>query len=167
MHPFRARTIPVLLIAAATLVTGAASADAAVVARSTLYRGGHAVGRVAGIVTYAPNGMAVSNARVTGFTAPAADAGWRTRTTISSGCIDPGFDPSQESIDGFHYTQYTVSSRWRTTHLEGTTGSLSTTDLIHACPGTQEPFGSTVISVTVQNAGGTAVVGRTTLWAAG
>jgi hypothetical protein len=158
----------VLSVATAAVLATAPAANAFTQAVSApVYRSGSRVGTATGSFALTSNGWAVLNVRVLGFRAPNANRSWRARTTISSGCTDPGFDPSTDNGADFHAVDVTASSPWRTTRISGSSGNLTTTDFVKECPAGQVPGSSFRLTLTVQDSAGTTRVGFAQLFAAG
>jgi hypothetical protein len=157
--------VAVVLVAALALPAAAQAFTQAVSA--PVYRSGSRVGTASGSFALTSNGWAVLNVRVLGFRAPSSGRSWRTRTTISSSCVEPGFDPAVDNPDDFASTVVNVSSPWRTTRIAGSIGTLTTTDFVEECPSGQGPGSSFLLTLTVQNSAGTTRVGAAQLFAAG
>ncbi|MCW2829793.1 MAG: hypothetical protein JWP31_485 [Aeromicrobium sp.] len=154
------------LMAALALLTAPAHAFSQRVS-APVKRAGVTVGTASGTLVVAANGWAVVGVKVTSFSAPIANRSWRTRTTLKTGCTEPGFDPSEDDPADFAATPVNASSAWRTTRITGSTGTLVTSDLVKECPSGQVPGSSLVLALAVQDAAGTTNVGVARLFAAG
>ena len=163
----RIRILVLLAVLTASLALPAAAQAFTQAVSAPVYRSGSRVGTATGSFALTSNGWAIINVRVLGFRAPSANRSWRTRTTMVTSCVEPGFDPATDNPDDFASTAVSVSSPWRTTRIAGTSGTLTTTDFVEECPAGQGPGSSFRLTLTVQNSAGTQRVGFAQLFAAG
>jgi hypothetical protein len=154
-----------LAIACALMATPAASAFSDSVS-APVTRSGSRVGSATGAFVLADNGWAVTSVKAFSFRAPQANRSWRARTVLTSGCTEPGFDPSVDDPSTVQNVAVTVVSPWRTTRIAGTTGTLSTTDVVKECPAGLVPGGTMVLRLAIQSTSG-ASAGSALLFAAG
>jgi hypothetical protein len=167
MTGLRLRLLALSIAIAAPLAAAPAANAWSQAVSAPVYRSGSRVGTAHATLVLASNGWAIVNARVVGFRAPSSNHSWRTRTSISTSCTDPGFDPSSDNGDDFHIVAVNASSPWRTTRIAGTTGNLTTNDFVKECPSGQVPGPSFLLTLTVQNPTGATRVGFAQLFAAG
>jgi len=159
---------PTLLVVAMLALAAPTGATAETFqAEAPVKRAGITVGTGKAKLVYGAHSVAVRSSFVLRFRAPEADASWRARTALSFACARPGFDPSSDDGDDFGLVSFTLRSAWRTTHLDGTTGTLRINASSRRCPAGKEPAGSALLTLAVQDAAGTENVGRATLFAAG
>lgn len=160
--------LAVVALALACLFVAAPNALAATYKRSApVKRAGITVGTGKSTLVIGTRGFTTRSSFVVAFEAPSEDATWRARTTLSVGCARPGFDPSSADPDDYGYVAITLNSRWKSTHLDGTRGTLQINRASRTCPDGKVPAGGALLKLTVQNAAGTTTVGRATLFAAG
>lgn len=161
------RLVSVSVILACALVAAPEALAAPVPLAAPLVHAGHTVGTARGSLSLTSNGFAVLNVRVIGFRAPSADRSWRTRTTLTTSCVEPGFDPAEDDPADFASTTIRYSSAWKTTRVTGRTGTLWTNDFVKECPAGQVPGSSLQLTLLVQNSAGTTRVGFANLFSAG
>lgn len=164
----RLRSHLVALSAAAALALFLAPAAQAFLnpMSAPVMRGGTRVGSATGSLVLADNGWAVTSVRAVGFRAPQANRSWRARTVLTSGCVEPDFDPSVDDPSSTRSVTVTAVSKWRTTRISGTTGSLSTNDVVEECPAGLTPGGTIVVRLAIQSTSGVSA-GSAMLFAAG
>jgi hypothetical protein len=167
MIRIRSLLVSSVLVGLVALVTATSASAFSTPLSATVRRSGSAVGTAKGTLVIGSNGWAVVGVRVTGFHTPRAHRSWKARTSIASGCTDPGFNPAVSDPADFHSVAVTAFSPWRTTRIAGTLGSLSTTDFVKECPTGQVPGSSLMLRLTIVDAANGATGGAAVLFAAG
>lgn len=160
-------TITALLIPTVAIASGATDGPDETALSAPVYRSGATVGTAKATLSVSGSSTSLTNARVNAFQAPAAGRSWRTRTIVRTGCADPGFEPSTDDAEDFHFTSVVQVSKWRITTLAGTTGALRTWNNVVTCADGQVISGSMTVRLTVKNGANTKVVGSSQLFAAG
>jgi hypothetical protein len=166
MTRLRARLVVLILLVVSALVAAPAAQAFLNPMSAPVTRGGTRVGAGAGSLVLADNGWAVTNERARTNRAPRANQSWRALTVLTSGCVDPGFEPGVDDPADDHGVSVTAVSRWRTTRITGTTGTLTTNDVVKECPAGLTPGGTIVVRLAIQSLSGTPV-GSALLFAAG
>ena len=166
MTRLRARLVVLSLSVVLGLVAAPAAHAFAQTVSAPVTRSGSRVGSANGMFVLAPNGWAVASVKAVSFRVPTANRSWRARTVLTSSCTEPGFDPATDDPASVQSVAVTVVSPWRTTRISGTTGTVTTTDIVKECPTGLVPGNTLALRLAIQSTTG-ATAGGALLFAAG